>query len=287
MTLEEYERKLDAALEELDWRDPRSKDSDAHKVLAAASADKSLSLEDSITLAQNNAIDFTHACVTIALNEKFSIGKDRQKKVNAMRDEVNGKVLEIMTRPASRKHEPLRKAEAWMHSQLPEGTAWELHIPEAKGRPKKSREWQMKMAIDNAATLEWRVCAIACAEVLGFGAERLNRLHEEVLANYRQLNQWVLEEGVDVAMEWFRRAASSAYKTNVEVLDKPDREEIRNYKMHTEQAMREMRARQVRDEVRRMCAPKALPLAPNEVERRIQTVLMYGTMDSWQRRRTR
>ena len=40
-----------------------------------------LSLEDSITLAQNNAIDFTHACVTIALNEKFGIGKERQKKV--------------------------------------------------------------------------------------------------------------------------------------------------------------------------------------------------------------
>lgn len=43
-----------------------------------------LSLEDSITLAQNNAIDFTHACVTIALNEKFGIGKERQKKVNAL-----------------------------------------------------------------------------------------------------------------------------------------------------------------------------------------------------------
>ena len=85
-----------------------------------------LSLEDSITLAQKNATDFTHACVTIALNEKFGIGKERQKKVNAVRDEVNGKVLEIMTRPASRKHEPLRKAEAWMHSQMPEGTVWEL-----------------------------------------------------------------------------------------------------------------------------------------------------------------
>lgn len=47
-----------------------------------------LSLEDGITLAQNNAIDFTHACVTIALNEKFGIGKERQKKVNAVRNEV-------------------------------------------------------------------------------------------------------------------------------------------------------------------------------------------------------
>lgn len=45
--------------------------------------------------------------------------------------------------------------------------------------------------------------------------------------------------------------------------------------------------RQVRNEVRRMCAPKALPLAPAEVEKRIQTALQYGTPDSWQRRRTR
>ena len=36
-----------------------------------------------------------------------------------------------------------------------------------------------------------------------------------------------------------------------------------------------------------MCAPKALPLAPAEVEKRIQTALQYGTPDSWQRRRTR
>lgn len=32
---------------------------------------------------------------------------------------------------------------------------------------------------------------------------------------------------------------------------------------------------------------KALPLAPAEVEKRIQTALQYGTPDSWQRRRTR
>lgn len=33
MTQQEYEQKLDAALEELDWHDPRSKESSAYKVL--------------------------------------------------------------------------------------------------------------------------------------------------------------------------------------------------------------------------------------------------------------
>ena len=42
MTQQEYEQKLDAALEELDWQNPGSRESDAHKVLEAASVDKSL-----------------------------------------------------------------------------------------------------------------------------------------------------------------------------------------------------------------------------------------------------
>ena len=46
MTLEEYEQKLDAALGELDWQNPGSRESDAHKVLEAASVDKSLSLDE-------------------------------------------------------------------------------------------------------------------------------------------------------------------------------------------------------------------------------------------------
>ena len=46
MTQQEYEQKLDAALEELDWQNPGSRKSDAHKVLEAASVDKSLSLDE-------------------------------------------------------------------------------------------------------------------------------------------------------------------------------------------------------------------------------------------------
>ena len=46
MTQQGHEQKRDAALEELDWHDPRSKESSAYKVLAAASADKSLSLDE-------------------------------------------------------------------------------------------------------------------------------------------------------------------------------------------------------------------------------------------------
>lgn len=46
MTLEEYRKQLDEALEKLDWQNPGSRESDAHKVLEAASVDKSLSLDE-------------------------------------------------------------------------------------------------------------------------------------------------------------------------------------------------------------------------------------------------
>ena len=46
MTLEEYRQQLDEALEKLDWQNPGSRESGAHKVLEAASVDKSLSLDE-------------------------------------------------------------------------------------------------------------------------------------------------------------------------------------------------------------------------------------------------
>lgn len=46
MTLEEYRQQLDEALEKLDWQNPGSRESSAHKVLEAASVDKSLSLDE-------------------------------------------------------------------------------------------------------------------------------------------------------------------------------------------------------------------------------------------------
>lgn len=46
MTLEEYRQQLDEALEKLDWQNPGSRESDAHKVLEVASVDKSLSLDE-------------------------------------------------------------------------------------------------------------------------------------------------------------------------------------------------------------------------------------------------
>lgn len=247
---------------------------------------KKMSLENRITLAQNNDIDFTHACMTIALHEVFGLGRERLEKVDNRRSEVNGEVLRIMA-ASGRAHEARQNAEAWLRSRMPQGTPWELRIPNAKGVARKHAELKIKGAVDEAATLEWRVYAVACAEVLGFRAARMNRLYDATMDNYRQLNQWVLEEGVDVALEWFRRAAAQGYGTEVEVLDVPEERELEAYRQHTADVLAEMQKTQIRAQVSRMRVPCTLPLAKDEMDRRIQAVMEQQTPASWERRRAK
>lgn len=47
---------------------------------------KKLSLTEKISLAENNAVDFMHACVTIALHDEYEVGAQRLRKVNLRRD---------------------------------------------------------------------------------------------------------------------------------------------------------------------------------------------------------
>ena len=49
---------------------------------------RKMALENQIELAQQNAIDFTHACMTIALHDVFGVGKDRLDKVTQRKDDL-------------------------------------------------------------------------------------------------------------------------------------------------------------------------------------------------------
>lgn len=129
--------------------------------------------------------------------------------------------------------------------------------------------------------------AVACAEVLGFSTERLIRLYDATMDNYRQLNQWVLEEGVDVALEWFRRAAAQGYGAKVEVLDVPEERELEAYRQHTAETVWEMQKTQIRAQVSRMRVPCTLPLAKDEMDRRIRAVMEQQVPASWERRRAK
>lgn len=222
---------------------------------------KKLSLTEKISLAENNAVDFMHACVTIALHDEYEVGVQRLRKVNLRRDAINDEMLEVMAQPRKSGRE--------------------------QAAARKQKELQIRMAVDNAATLEWRVYAAACAEVLGFGAKRLNDLHKAVLENFRQLSAWAIEDGVDVALERFCRCARDAYKTDVQVEDIPDAQALHQQQRQTRQALDGLAERAWMVEASRKRVG-CLPLAPAEVEKRIQTVLQAPAMpESWERRRAR
>lgn len=124
-------------------------------------------------------------------------------------------------------------------------------------------------------------------EVLGFGAKRLNDLHKAVLENFRQLSAWAIEDGVDVALERFCRCARDAYKTDVQVEDIPDAQALHQQQRQTRQALDGLAERAWMVEASRKRVG-CLPLAPAEVEKRIQTVLQAPAMpESWERRRAR
>lgn len=214
---------------------------------------KKLSLTEKISLAENNAVDFMHACVTIALHDEYEVGVQRLRKVNLRRDEINEEMLEVMAQPRKSGREQAAAGQAWLVSLLPEGAETEFRVPLGKGAARKQKELQIRMAVDNAATLEWRVYAAACAEVL----------------------------------ERFCRCARDAYKTDVQVEDIPDAQALHQQQRQTRQALDGLAERAWMVEASRKRVG-CLPLAPAEVEKRIQTVLQAPAMpESWERRRAR
>lgn len=222
---------------------------------------KKLSLTEKISLAENNAVDFMHACVTIALHDEYEVGVQRLRKVNLRRDEINEEMLEVMAQPRKSGREQAAAGQAWLVSLLPEGAETEFRVPLGKGA--------------------------ARAEVLGFGAKRLNDLHKAVTENFRQLSEWAMEDGVDVALERFCRCARDAYKTDVQVEDIPDAQALHQQQRQTRQALDGLAERAWLVEASRKRVG-CLPLAPAEVEKRIQTVLQAPAMpESWERRRAR
>lgn len=115
-------------------------------------------MENQIDLVQQNAIDFTHACMTIALHEVFGVGKERLDKVTRRKDEINGELMRRMALPAKNRKAQLDEAEKWLVGLLPEGVVSVFRIPVVKGVPRKRREVQLKMAIDTRP-LRWNGAA--------------------------------------------------------------------------------------------------------------------------------
>lgn len=139
-----------------------------------------------------------------------------------------------------------------------------------------------------AAGMVWTLYARACMDVLGYSSKRLNRLREEALANYRQVNEEG-HESMSWAMERLRKCAVDALKEDIVVENVPDDERVKQADRDFEEQKREFIRRNVAQALGRRKAPAgAAVLAPEVIREKIDAVLQQpGTLDSWERRRTR
>lgn len=81
------------------------------------------------------------------------------------------------------------------------------------------------MAADQTVTAMWCCFALAIHQTLGFGRDRLNRLHKETVENYRQFNEWNGSGSRDeqqYAFERLRHCAEQALRSEVVIVQEND-----------------------------------------------------------------
>lgn len=94
-------------------------------------------------------------------------------------------------------------------SLLPEGAETEFRVPLGKGAARKQKELQIRMAVDNAATLEWRVYAgghagelgeeageMTLKEAMGYRGENADTLAEKIGIRAGEVRRWMGENGM-------------------------------------------------------------------------------------------
>ena len=141
------------------------------------------------------------------------------------------------------------------------------------------------MAGDVAASMVWTLCAEACIEELGFGAARLNRLKEETLANYRQVNEEGHADGLDVAMEHLRRCAQDALKEEVTVDEQPDEDRVKQSERDYEEQKRAFLKRAVMQQLGRRAGKGGLRiLSEKKLEEKADAAMAQLKESTWAKR---
>lgn len=107
-----------------------------------------------------------------------------------------------------------------LYMHIPTGCIcdFEVRLPQTKA-PRNRREEQLRMAQNEGAEIAWLVMAATTHLTFGFGKERLARLKQETLDNYRQYIGWVEQDGEAYAMELLRRCSEQALQEELKIND--------------------------------------------------------------------
>lgn len=245
---------------------------------------KKMDLRTELDLTREGTAEMTRWCILIALHQSFGIGAVRLNKMLARAEALGQESLDVAMTANGRGMPSTDRSRALRESWMPEGVDPEFRVPVLRS-PRSRREEQLRMAGDTAAGMVWTLCAKACIEELGFGAGRLNRLKEETLANYRQVNEEGHADGLDVAMEHLRRCAEDALKEAVVVENQPDEDRARQSQRDYEEQERAFLKRAVMQQLGRRAGKGGLRiLSETKMEEKAAAAMAQLQESTWAKR---
>ena len=235
-----------------------------------------MSLTTELDLTREGTAEMTRWCILIALHQSFGIGAARLNKVLARAEKLGQESLDVAMTVNDRGMPSTDRSLALRRSWMPRNVD-----PDFRTR----REEQLRMAGDVAASMVWTLCAKACMDELGFGTERLLRLKEEALANYRQVNEEGHADGLDVAMEHLRRCAQAALKEDIVVENQPDEDRARQRERDYEEQKRAFLKRAVMQQLGRKAGKGGLRiLSETQMEEKAAAAMAQLKENTWEKR---
>lgn len=243
-----------------------------------------MSLTTELDLTREGTAEMTRWCILIALHQSFGVGAARLNKILARAEKLGQESLDVAMTVNERGMPSTDRSLALRRSWMPEGVDPDFRVPVLRS-PRTRREEQLRMAGDVAASMVWTLCAEACIEELGFGAARLNRLKEETLANYRQVNEEGHADGLDVAMEHLRRCAQDALKEEVTVDEQPDEDRVKQSERDYEEQKRAFLKRAVMQQLGRRAGKGGLRiLSEKKLEEKADAAMAQLKESTWAKR---
>lgn len=150
---------------------------------------------------------------------------------------------------------------------------------------KMSLTTELDLTREGTAEMTRWCILIALHQSFGVGAARLNRLKEEALANYRQVNEEGHADGLDVAMEHLRRCAQTALKEDIVVDNQPDEDRVRQSERDYEEQKRAFLKRAVMQQLGRKVGKGSLRvLSEKKLEEKAAAAMAQLKENTWEKR---
>lgn len=154
-------------------------------------------------------------CIVVSMHQDDGIGASRLLRACNEMDAFEKKYQTAILYGSS------KNATDAMRENLKGICDFEVRLPVDRA-PRGRREEQLRMASNQGAEIAWLVMAATCHETFGYGRDRLARLKQNSMNNYKQYLEWEKEDR-DLALDRLRRCVQDALKEDLRVTDTDER----------------------------------------------------------------